>query len=215
MRVRKKKNFERRWEAVGAFLEHEPAQRRGQWAEQFASGAPLIVELGCGKGSYLIESARRRPEAFFVGCERVKEVLLMSMERAARQELTNLRCIGDDIEHIEEWFAPGEVSRLHIHFCDPWSSGKKAKRRLTHHNFLARYHRILAPEGEIHFKTDNEGLFSFSQEELAAHGFTILFSSTDWHHEESYPGDDIMTEYETRFSEQGLPIYRLVARRAE
>ncbi len=213
MRMRKKKNLDARWAQVSDLLA-DSASCRGRWKESFAPEARrLVVELGCGKGTFITTWAQKAPDTLFVGWERVPEALLMSMEKAKRQKLPNLRFVCGDVEQIGDTYAPGEIDRLHINFCDPWTATKKAKRRLTHRRFLEQYHAILAPEGELHFKTDNENLYLFTLEELQTQGFALVETSTDWHSEPHYPGDDVETEYEARFVSQGLPIFRIVAKK--
>lgn len=213
MRMRKKKNMDARWARVADYVTACPSDMRGRWRTiPVPEARLLVVELGCGKGRFLSRWAEAAPEALFVGLERVPEALLMAMEKANAQKLTNLRFISGDAAALNDYFAPGEINRLHINFCDPWPSNRRAKRRLTHRDFLLRYREALVPGGQLHFKTDNRPLFDFTQEELAAVGAVPLLVTTDWHAHEAYPGEDVPTEYEEKFSSRGIPICRLVAR---
>ncbi|MDR0671819.1 MAG: tRNA (guanosine(46)-N7)-methyltransferase TrmB [Oscillospiraceae bacterium] len=209
--MRKKKNLRARWASVSANrLAEDPAQYRGRWLSLYPPAKALFVELGCGKGRFLCEWAARRPDILFVGLERTPEALLMAMEKAAARGLGNARFISGDAAAVCDFFAPGEIDRLFVNFCDPWPSNKRAKRRLTHRNFLRLYRVVLRPEGEMHVKTDNRPLFDFSLSEIAAVGARLLWHSVDWHADLAYPGEDIMTEYEEKFSSQGVAICRCV-----
>ncbi len=210
--MRKKKNFDARWSRVAPLLADDPAALRGQWRSLCPGTARLHVELGCGKGQFLSGWAEAHPDTLCIGLERVPEALLMAMEKARARELSNIRFIRGDAGFLDTYFAPGEANRIFVHFCDPWPSQKRAARRLTHRDFLLKYKRALAPDGAFAFKTDNAPLFSFSLKELEAVDADILFSTEDWHRDPAFPGSDLMTEYESRFSEQGIPICRLEAK---
>ena len=211
MRMRKKKNFAPRWERIEAWLVSDPEARQGQWRALYPKASELHVELGCGKGGFLTKCASNRPDALFLGLERVPEALLMAMEKAQADDLKNIRFICGDAAQISDYFVPGEADSLYLNFCDPWPSNKRANRRLTHRNFLVHYRRLLKPGCPLYFKTDNVPLFEFSLDELVAAGARIVFSTTDWHRDPARPIDDVMTEYETRFSNMGVPICRLEA----
>jgi tRNA (guanine-N7-)-methyltransferase len=209
--MRKKKNFEPRWARVSDWLADDPAARRGRWRALYPGAVSLHVELGCGKGRFLTAMAQTRPDILFVGLERVPEALLLALEKARAAKLPNLRFILGDAKQLEEFFAPGEADRLYVNFCDPWPARKRADRRLTHRDFLARYRLLLKPGGALWFKTDNPPLYEFTIEELAAAGARIPAATADWHHDPAWPGEDHMTEYEERFSAQGIPICRVEA----
>lgn len=211
VRMRKKKNFAPRWERAAGFLIPDPAALRGHWRTLRPEAKALHVELGCGKGGFLSARAKSRPDILFVGLERVPEALLMAMEKARELKLTNVSFIAGDAAAMEDWFEPGEADALFINFCDPWPSRKRAKRRLTHRDFLALYRRLLPPGHPLCFKTDNAPLFDFTLAELAAAGARVTFASADWHSHPAWPGEDRMTEYEQRFSGMGVPIRRLEA----
>ena len=191
--------------------------QRGHWRDTvFAREAPLYVELGTGKGDFITQMALRYPEVNFVGIEAQQDVLYMAAKKvraiqqegaaAARLPLTNLRLLVFDIHHIEDIFALGEVSRFFINFCDPWPKNRHYKRRLTYREFLRKYRRLLVPQGELHFKTDNRPLFDFSLREFRAEGLTVRDVSYDLHAE--HRADNIMTEYERKFSGKGEKINR-------
>ena len=183
---------------------------RGRWKEIFGRSAPLYVELGTGKGSFISQIAAREPENNFLGIEAQQDVLYKAAQRVREAKLTNVRLLVFDIRALEEIFASGEVDGFYINFCDPWPKARHAKRRLTYRAFLERYRRVLRPGGLLVFKTDNPGLFEFSLEEFAAAGLKPEDVSYDLH-AENRP-DNIETEYEKKFSGFGEKIHRCVVR---
>jgi len=179
---------------------------KGHWHEIFGRTAPLHVELGTGKGKFISEMAERHPEIDFVGIESQQDVLYYVAQKVREKKLTNVRLLVFDVNHLLEIFAPGEINRLYINFCDPWPKVRHAKRRLTHGTFLQKYSIVLAGDGEIFFKTDNRILFDFSLEEFAEQGLILDKVTFDLH--ESDFADNVMTEYETKFSGMGTKINR-------
>ena len=208
MRMRKKKNLVPRMERCAAYQIDDPAGHRGRWRELLPNSRELRVELGCGKGRFTAETAKAEPDVLFIAVEKVPDAMVVAMERAAREKLRNVWFVDADANLLPEFFAPGEVDRLYINFCDPWPKSNQAKRRLTHGNFLRLYRKVLAPAGQIWFKSDNEKLFAFSVEEIPRFGFT-LGEVTDDLHADGAQG--VMTDYEAKFYELGVPIHRLVA----
>ena len=208
MRMRKKKNLIPRMERCAAYRIQDPYERKGRWRELMPEALELRVELGCGKGRFTVETAKAEPEVLFIAVERVPDAMVVAMERAAREGLKNVWFVDADVNQLPDFFASGEVSRIYINFCDPWPKSNQAKRRLTHGNFLRLYRKVLVPEGQIHFKSDNERLFVFSEEEIPRFGFS-LSEVTDDLHADGPKG--FMTDYEAKFYEQGVPIHRLVA----
>ena len=209
MRMRKKKNQDTRFAACAPVLLAEPQTHKGRWQE-LTGGRPLHLEIGCGKGKFITETAMQNPDIYYVAVERVEGALLMAMEKAMRLELGNLRFISMDAAALAEVFAAGEAERIYLNFSDPWPPKKQWKRRLTHRNMLAVYERFLTPGGEIHMKTDNRGLFEFSLCELSQCGYVLYDVTFDLH---SLDIPNITTEYEEQFAARGMPIYRCVARR--
>lgn len=174
----------------------------GRWHEEFGRMAPLHVELGSGKGAFLGEMALRAPAINFVGIEAAREVLYQAAKRMAGGEAANARLLHFDAGSVVDIFAPGEVDRLYINFCDPWPKKRHAKRRLTSGRFLAMYRIIMASGGELHFKTDNGELFAFSLEEFGRAGLEVKYATFD------APESEVMTEYETKFRAMGMKIHR-------
>ncbi|WP_454941183.1 tRNA (guanosine(46)-N7)-methyltransferase TrmB [Evtepia sp.] len=212
MRMRRKKNLIPRMEACADWLIRDPQALRGQWRSLLPGARELRVELGCGKGRFTCETAAGEPEVLFVAVERVPDAMVMAMERARDQGLKNVFFVDADAAGLPDFFAPGEVDRLYINFCDPWPTKRHAKRRLTHRNFLLKYRQVLQEGGEIHFKTDNTGLFAFSLEEFPAGGFQPTQVTDDLH---GAGVQGVMTDYEAKFHAMGTPIHRCVAVKGE
>lgn len=194
------------------FSIQQPGQMKGKWAEVFKNDHPIHIEVGMGKGQFIIEMARRNPEVNYIGIEKYSSVLVRAVEKLEDFEQDNLRLIRMDAENIEEVFDKDEVDRIYLNFSDPWPKDRHAKRRLTSTRFLERYDNILTPEGRVMFKTDNKDLFDFSLEQVEEAGWILENHTYDLHHSE-YNEGNVMTEYEEKFSAKGNPICRLVAYR--
>lgn len=206
MRARKKK-----W--APDVLENNPrilrdlAACEGKIKKVFGNSNPIHVEIGCGKGRFIIETSRRNPDINYVAIEREAVILAAAARRAEELGAGSLFFVHEDVDNLLNYFSPGDIARLYINFCDPWPGKKKwAKRRLTHDNYLAKYEALQIPE--IHFKTDNRILFEASLESFSRTKWTLQNVSLDLHN--SITIDNIMTEYEEKFSPHG-PIYRLEA----
>lgn len=208
MRMRKKKNLIPRMERCAGVHIKDPDRFRGRWREALMPAAEEVrVELGCGKGRFTVETARRLPDILFIAIERVADAMVMAMERAVAMELKNVFFVSADAVRVTELFAPGEIDCVYINFCDPWPSNGHAKRRLTHRAFLVRYGQILKSGGRVEFKTDNRPLFDFSLREFSDSGYALRQISYDLH---ANGPQGIMTDYEAKFFAQGLPIYRCI-----
>ena len=166
MRMRKKKNLLPRMEACSSLLVADPRALRGRWRELLPDARELRVELGCGKGRFTAETAAAEPDVLLIAVEKVPDAMVVAMERAQAAGLHNVFFVDGDAACLPEFFAPGEVDRIYINFCDPWPRSNQKKRRLTHGNFLQLYRRVLPLGGEIHFKSDNDKLFEWSLEEI-------------------------------------------------
>ena len=189
---------------------------KGRWAEVFGNNNPLYIEIGMGKGAFLMELARRNPDINYVGIEKFSSVLLRAVQKQDKEELPNVRLIRMEAENINDVFAEGEVSRIYLNFSDPWPKAAHAARRLTSHQFLERYDHILSDDGKIEFKTDNQELFEFSLEEAAVSGkWRICVCTRDLHSDRELMKDNVMTEYETRWSAEGKPICAMHLVRAD
>jgi tRNA (guanine-N7-)-methyltransferase len=190
------------------------AEWKGKWRSLFAQpDLPLYVELGTGKGRFISQMAQLYPQINFIGIEVQLGVLYYAAKKTAEASLNNVRLIRFNVEHLMDIFDDGEVDRFYINFCDPWPKKKHAKRRLTHRGFLQRYAELLQPGGQVVFKSDNAGLFSFTLEEFEACHWPLTEVTFDLHH--SGILNEAMTEYEAKFSAKGQPIFHCVATRPE
>lgn len=190
-----------------------PKGQRGIWQEAFPLQQPLHIEIGMGKGRFVMDMASLHPEINYLGIERYSSVLLRALQKMELQPLPNVKFICMDAAEIDQIFAPGEAARIYLNFSDPWPKDRHAKRRLTSRRFLAMYDKILAKDGRLEFKTDNRDLFSFSLEEIPEAGWRLDAVTEDLHHDAMLNKDNVMTEYEEKFSLLGNPIYKLVASR--
>ena len=209
MRMRKKKHCAERLEKCENLWIKQPENFKGKWCDVFNNNNPIHIEIGCGKGQFITRTALKNPNINYVAIDVVPDVLVIALEKATVAEIPNLRFIIADASKLEDYFAPFEISLIYLNFSDPWKKNKQAKRRLTHKNFLDIYKRLLKNGDFIYFKTDNKALFEFSLNSFAQENFKMQNITLDLHNS-SFEGN-IMTEYETRFAEQGLPIYRLEA----
>ena len=208
MRMRKKKNLAPRMERCADWLIQDPAARRGRWRELMPQAREVRLELGCGKGRFTAGTAAAEPDVLLIAVEVVPDAMVVAMERCAAAGLTNVFFIDANADRLPDFFAPGEVDRIYLNFSDPWPGNRHAKRRLTHGNFLKLYRQVLKMGGQIHFKTDNQPLFEFSVEEIPQFGFQLSEVTRDLH---AGGPVGVMTDYEAKFYEEGLPICRLVA----
>jgi len=208
MRMRKKKNLIPRMERCADRLIQDPQALRGRWRDLMPQARELRLELGCGKGRFTAGTAAAEPEVLFVAVEVVPDAMVVAMERCVSAGLTNVFFIDANADRLPDFFAPGEVDRIYLNFSDPWPGNRHAKRRLTHGNFLRLYRQVLRDGGQIHFKTDNQPLFEFSVEEIPQFGFQLSEVTRNLH---EHGPVGVMTDYEAKFYDQGLPINRLVA----
>ena len=213
MRMRKRPNLAPRMEKCADLMVSAPEEYKGRWKDSAENrmgkkAETLYLELGCGKGRFTVDTAESLPEVLYIAIEKVPDAMIIAMERARNRGLPNLRFIDGDAARLGEMFAPGEVDRIYINFCDPWPKSNQKKRRLTHGNFLKKYRQVLKPGGQIHFKTDNDKLFEFSVEELPQFGFTLSEVTRDLH---ANGPVGVMTDYEAKFYAEGKNINRCVA----
>ena len=192
---------------------HTPTEHKGNWKSLFSNDHPLHIEIGMGKGQFIMSLAKEHPDINYIGIERYTSVLLRALQKMELEPLDNLKFLCIDAATLPDIFAAGEVDKIYLNFSDPWPKDRHAKRRLTSRTFLERYNAILAPEGHIEFKTDNRGLFDFSLEEIPQAGWKIDAYTFDLHHDDAMNQGNIMTEYEEKFSSLGNPICKLIASR--
>lgn len=196
------------------FTIKDPQTKKGLFKKEvFGNDNPIHLEIGMGKGRFLMDMASLHPDINYVGIEKYSSVLLRAIQKQEQLLLPNVRFIRMDAELITEVFAPGEVSRIYLNFSDPWPKDRHAKRRLPSREFLRRYDRILVPDGVVEFKTDNRDLFDFALEEIEPAGWTLDRVTYDLHNDADMNGGNVMTEYEERFSKLGNPIYKYIISR--
>lgn len=194
----------------------ESKEHKGIWSSVFANEHPIHIEIGMGKGQFILNLAKRNPKINYIGIERYSSVLLRALEKFDTEEfceLTNVRFICMDAMELPEVFETEEVEKIYLNFSDPWPKARHARRRLTSTTFFAQYEKVLAKEGTIEFKTDNRSLFEFSLEQVDEAGWKLLGHTFDLHHDAQMNQGNVMTEYEEKFSGQGNPIHKLIATR--
>ncbi|WP_342472154.1 tRNA (guanosine(46)-N7)-methyltransferase TrmB [Metasolibacillus sp. FSL H7-0170] len=185
-----------------------PEQHKGDWSSVFGNDHPIHIEVGTGKGQFMLGMALQNPDINYIGIELYDSVIVSALERIVEADKpANLRLLKVNGAKLQDYFAKGDVNRVYLNFSDPWPKARHAKRRLTHESFLAIYENVLIERGEIHFKTDNRGLFEYSLVSMNAYGMALNYVSLDLH--ANMPEDNVMTEYEEKFSAKGQPIYRL------
>ena len=207
MRVRYDKNANKKLDENNLYIENSK-EKIGKWKNEFENKKnPIYLEIGMGKGDFIVGMAKAFPNVNFIGMERNLTVLAKAAKKVKDEGLTNVRLISNDAEELEEIFKKGEIDKIYLNFSDPWPKKKHAKRRLTYSKFLDMYDVILKKDGVIEFKTDNQGLFEFTIMEIANTNRKIEYVSLDLHNTDEL---NIMTEYEYKFSQKGNRIYKMI-----
>ena len=184
---------------------------KGKWSEKFKNDNPIHIEVGTGRGKFITTLAKQNPDINYIAMEIKEEVLVKGVEKADEANLDNIVFLWADVSNILDYFDKGEISRIYINFCDPWPKKRWAKRRLTHTSFLNKYYNILNEKGEVHFKSDNEGLFEFTLNEICNNPWKLKNICLDLgNNEDVY---NVTTEYEDKFMSQGMKIYRCEAQK--
>ena len=210
MRVKHKKWAVPLMEAHPEMMTMDPASFKGRWQERFAKPQPLQVEVGMGKGQFIIGMAKAHPEINFIGLEIESTVAAIALKNALPEQLPNLTLVRGDGAGLDTYFEDGSIDRLYLNFSDPWPKTRHEKRRLTYKTFLANYHQVVKPGGGLEFKTDNQGLFEYSLTSL--NNFGMIFDGVWLNlHESPENEGNVETEYEQRFASLGQPIYKLKA----
>ncbi|WP_137788608.1 tRNA (guanosine(46)-N7)-methyltransferase TrmB [Bacillus sp. E(2018)] len=191
------------------YVSVEPEKMKGKWHTFFGNDNPIHIEVGTGKGQFINGMGKQNPSINYLGMELYDSIIITALDRILEDEKQNVKLIRADATHLLDYFEPGEIERVYLNFSDPWPKSKHAKRRLTHESFLKRYETVLKQPGEIHFKTDNQGLFEYSLHSMSTYGMFFNQVSLDLH--KSDMEDNVMTEYEEKFSEKGYRIYRMEA----
>ena len=210
MRVKHKKWAVPLMEAHPEMMTMDPASFKGRWQERFAKPQPLQVEVGMGKGQFIIGMAKAHPEINFIGLEIESTVAAIALKNALPEQLPNLTLVRGDGAGLDTYFEDGSIDRLYLNFSDPWPKTRHEKRRLTYKTFLANYQQVVKPGGSLEFKTDNQGLFEYSLTSL--NNFGMIFDGVWLNlHESPENEGNVETEYEQRFASLGQPIYKLKA----
>ena len=211
MRLRKIKGAAETIAAHPQLVIPGPKSLKGKWGSVFEANQPLFIEVGMGKGQFIMGMARKHPERNFIGIEKFDSVMLRALEKVlAEGPLPNLKLLMVDAITLGEIFEPGEVAGVYLNFSDPWPKPRHAKRRLTHEGYLNIYKRIMGAKGTLAFKTDNRLLFEYSLVSVTHFGMKLKDVALDLHAREELDWN-IQTEYEQKFSALGQPIYRLEA----
>lgn len=200
--------------ADSSFTVKDPEKLKGLWKKEiFGNDNELHIEIGMGKGRFLMDLATLNPNINYVGIEKYSSVLLRAIQKQEQLLLPNVKFIRMDAEDITEVFAPAEVDKIYLNFSDPWPKDRHAKRRLPSRQFLGRYDQILKPDGVVEFKTDNKDLFQFALDEVEPAGWNLDAVTYDLHHDPVMNEGNVMTEYEEKFSSLGNPIYKYIVSR--
>lgn len=191
------------------YVLQDAEELKGEWKKLFGNNNPIHIEIGMGKGQFIVELARSNPDINFIGIERQSSVIVTALEKQVEADLPNLKFLHENGQDLTDYFEDGEVDRIYLTFSDPWPKNRHEKRRLTYKTFLKVYETLLSDEGELHFKTDNRGLFEYSLVSFSKYGMQLEEVYLDLH-DSDFEGN-IMTEYEEKFSAKGHPIYRVHA----
>ncbi|MBA1325196.1 tRNA (guanosine(46)-N7)-methyltransferase TrmB [Enterococcus faecium] len=209
MRVRNRPGAAEMLAAHPNFVISDPTLWKGKWNELFENDHPIHIEIGMRKGQFITGMAKAHPEINYIGVEMQVSVVSIALDKLIEQPLPNLKLLHVDGSALTEYFADSEVDQIYLNFSDPWPKKRHEKRRLTYKTFLAVDEQILRPNGEIHFKTDNQGLFEYSLASFSQYGMILKQVWLDLH-QSQFEGN-IMTEYEEKFSSKGQRIYRVEA----
>ena len=201
--------------AESGYCVNEPKEFKGKWKQLFENDNPIHIEVGMGKGKFIMRMAEAHPEINYIGIEMYSSVLIRAIEQAEALEESgkmhgNFMFIRMDARELADVFEQGEVEKIYLNFSDPWPKERHAKRRLTSVNFLKRYEQILPDNAEVEFKTDNADLFEFSLEQIKEAGWKLLGCTRDLHNDTEMNRGNIMTEYEEKFASQGVPINKFI-----
>ena len=200
----------RQWAVDYLSLHPEVVLEKVDFSDTFFKNKPLRMEIGSGKGDFIVTIAKKNPNINYLAVEKVRTVAGMMAKKIVEEEIPNVKVFANDIYFIFDEIGDNSVDEIYLNFVDPWPKKRHEKRRLTYINFLNHYYRILKPGGKLIFKSDNDGLFEFSNEELKKTKFKILLSEDKYDFDES---NDAMTEYETKFRNKGQNIHRIIVKK--
>lgn len=206
MRLRNKPWAKEKLAQYPQYVISSPELLKGKWNDTFEQNHPLHIEIGTGRGRFITGMAKANPNINYLGIELQQSVIVTALDRLIEAELPNVKLLKANASDLSEYFTKGDVDRVYLNFSDPWPKTRHDKRRLTYKTFLQQYEGILVNQGEIHFKTDNQGLFEYSLKSFSEYGMILKYVSLDLHNS-GFEGN-IMTEYEEKFSSMGNRIYR-------
>lgn len=199
--------------AESTFAFETPVEYKGKWNEVFGNDNPIQIEVGMGKGRFIMDMATLNPNINYVGIEKFSSVLIRGIQKQDEMQLPNVKFIRMEAEQICDVFDKGEVDKIYLNFSDPWPKDRHAKRRLESREFLGRYNEILKKDGKVEFKTDNTDLFAFALEEVEPAGWKFDAVTHDLHNDAVMNEGNVMTEYEEKFSSKGNPICKYIISR--
>ena len=209
MRVRNRKGATELLESNPQYVVLNPADAKGQWQELFGNNHPIHIEVGSGKGAFITGMAKANPNINYIGIDIQKSVLSYALDKVLATDVPNIKLLWVDGSDLTNYFADGEIDRLYLNFSDPWPKKRHEKRRLTYKSFLDTFKQILPEKGEVHFKTDNRGLFEYSLVSFSQYGMKLKGVWLDLHASDCE--GNVLTEYEQKFSSKGQVIYRVEA----
>ncbi len=209
MRVRNRKGATELLETNPQYVILKPEEAKGKWHEIFGNDHPIHIEVGSGKGAFITGMAKQNPNINYIGIDIQKSVLSYALDKVLEADVPNIKLLWVDGDSLTNYFEDGEIDQLYLNFSDPWPKKRHEKRRLTYKSFLDTFKQILPEYGEIHFKTDNRGLFEYSLVSFSQYGMTLKGVWLDLHASD-FEGN-VMTEYEKKFSSKGQVIYRVEA----
>ncbi len=209
MRMRRKKHREERLENCSEYIINNIEDYKDDIKKIFGNDKKLCMEIGCGKGKFIAETAKQNPDVNFIAVEKNLDVLVIAVEKMNGLKLKNLKFVPGDADMFDIFDTKTKCDIIYLNFSDPWKKSGQKKRRLTHEKYLSIYKKLLKDGGELCFKTDNEKLFEFSLNSFCNFGLKLKNITFDLHNSD-FEGN-VMTEYETRFFEMGKPIFRCEA----
>ncbi|GFH42973.1 tRNA (guanine-N(7)-)-methyltransferase [Lactococcus hodotermopsidis] len=211
MRVRNRKGAPEMMAENPQYVVENPEMFKGKWAEKFGNRHPIHIEVGSGKGAFITGMAQLHPEINYIAIDMQLTVLSYALDKVLALNLPNVQLLHVDGSALTNYFADGEVALVYLNFSDPWPKLRHEKRRLTYKDFLKNYETILVEQGQIHFKTDNCGLFEYSLASMSQYGMILQQVWLDLHADDTFSEKNVMTEYEAKFSSKGQVIYRVEA----
>jgi tRNA (guanine-N7-)-methyltransferase len=186
-----------------------PQDKKGQWHHVFQNEYPIHIEIGTGKGQFIVGMAEAHPEINFIGIEFQPSIIVEALDKLLDRPLKNVRLINVNAADLHEFFSEGEIATIYLNFSDPWPKNRHEKRRLTYTSFLENYKRVLGGKGKIELKTDNQGLFEYSLESFSASDLLLKNICLNLHAKNDLK--NVKTEYEEKFSKKGQHIFRCEA----